>query len=609
MREDDGDHQGDAEEKPRMQIPMFAEKQGGQSHGVKRFEIVSEIDGEDAEAAKEFDIQRESEDRADEGQDEQPAEIAGRRPSEWGGGDQGDRCQREAGAGHLVERDGGVVVPLGEAAVDHRKDRTDHGRRDGQPESGRVAEFKPQHQPDGRNHQPPENHLVRPRALSMPPPFKQGAPNQRGRKPGHRDGGIAHFAGAKKADPVGPDQHAACQQGNSRARRDTQPTAKHRRNHRERDGGEPGAPNHQLERGQMDEDADDGGEAPREHHPVQFELIDQAADDGAGLSAGREIFGCPGGRAALSWGMPMSPLWRKSLVWGWVGVCLGFAGGHGLARLDRAQERAAFDAMRAEFASLKKEALELGDARARVAVLEKEVATTQETLAASLAAPQPPAPVPAEATEAPPDPKKAFSDMVLRIGQAQLKGQLEGRVGVLKERLGLTPEQEAAVKRVMESESAAATEALDRLMSRQGTPSDFGRLSRLQRGLLPDDVEAVLTDAQKPEYAAFREQEQVSSMENRVNMELSSLVAAGGLTPEQKDQAFSTLGGVLMAEDSTDFDAMKDTAEVRTYMDEAVRRRLDALQPILTEPQQQMYQRQVDMGRQVLTQLLPADPQ
>jgi len=267
--------------------------------------------------------------------------------------------------------------------------------------------------------------------------------------------------------------------------------------------------------------------------------------------------------------------------------------------------------MRSQFASLKTEAQALSAAQARVAALEKEVATSQEALAAALAGPAKPAPASSDTspTEATPDPKKAFSDMVLRIGQAQLKGQLEGRVGVLKERLGLTPEQEAAVKRVLESESASATEALDRLMAGQGTPSDIGRLSRLQRGLLPDGVESVLTDAQRPEYAAFREQERVSSVENRVNMELSSLVAAGGLTPDQKDQAFSTLGGVLMAEDGTDFDAMKDAAEVRSYMDEAARRRVEALQPILTEPQQQMYQRQVDMGRQVLTKLLPADPQ
>ena len=308
--------------------------------------------------------------------------------------------------------------------------------------------------------------------------------------------------------------------------------------------------------------------------------------------------------------MEMSPLLRKSLIWGWVGVCLGFAGGLFVSKMERMQQRLAFDDMRQQFQSLKEETKALGAARNRIAALEKELKTTQEALTAAVAVPAEPA-VPSTdgGVEPAPDPKKAFSDMVLKIGQAQLKGQLEGRVGVLKERLGLTPEQEAAVKQVLEAEASEATAALDRMMAGQGTPSDFGRLARLQRGLLPGGVEAALTDAQRPEYEAFREQERVSSVENRANMELSSLAAAGGLTPEQKDQAFATLGEVLVTEDGTNFDAMKDASEVRAYMDEAARRRVEALQPILTEPQQQMYQRQVDMGKEVLTKLLPHEPQ
>ncbi|MFN0128866.1 MAG: hypothetical protein ACKV19_19520 [Verrucomicrobiales bacterium] len=309
--------------------------------------------------------------------------------------------------------------------------------------------------------------------------------------------------------------------------------------------------------------------------------------------------------------MEKAPLFKKWLVWVWVALCLGFAAGHLLSRADQAQQRAVVEKMRREFDALKTETQQLESTQREVASLKRELASARKALAAALAEQ---APTAASTEEAPAegdsvDPKKAFTDMVLRIGHTQLKTQIEGRLGVLKDRLQLTAEQEAAVKKILDDESTEATGALDRLMAGQGTPSDFARFARLQRGQLPAGVDAVLTDAQRPEYAAFQEQERVSSVENRVNMELSGLVSSGGLTPEQKDQVFSTLSGLVMSEDATDFDSMQDVSEVRTYMDEATRRRLEAMQPILSEPQWQMYESHVNMGRQVLSSLMPTNPQ
>jgi len=311
--------------------------------------------------------------------------------------------------------------------------------------------------------------------------------------------------------------------------------------------------------------------------------------------------------------MKKLPLFGKGLVWAWVALCLGFAAGHLLARADRLQERAVLERMRGELETLKAETKAAASAQGQVAALQQELAAARDALAAATARtapePAPEAAAGAAAGAAAAEPKQAFSDMVLKIGHAQLKGQVEGRLGVLKERLQLTPEQEAAVKTILDDEAVAASAALDRLMAGQGTPADFGRLARLQRGQLPVAVESVLSAGQTAEYTAFKEQEKVSSVENRVNLELSGLATAGGLTSEQKDQAFSSLSGVLMAEDATEFETMQDTGEVRAFMDEATQRRMDAMRTILTEPQLQMYQQQVDMGRQVLSNLMPAVPQ
>jgi len=305
--------------------------------------------------------------------------------------------------------------------------------------------------------------------------------------------------------------------------------------------------------------------------------------------------------------MSLLPANRKAWAWTAGALAVGLAGGHLLGRREPAEQRAAMALMQAELEALRAQSRAASGAQERLVALRQELVAAEAALAAALAARTPAEGAAEAASGARPDPKTTFADMVLRIGQAQLTGRIDGRLGVLKERLGLTPAQEAAVKQILDEESAAAGAALDRLMAGEGTPSDFGRLARLQRGELPRGVEGALTDAQKPVYAAFQEQERVSGVENRVNMELSGLVGAGGLTPEQKDQAFTGLSGLLMAEDATDFEAMKDGREVRGYMDEATARRYELMDPILTEPQRQVYRQQVDMGREMLNKLLPAE--
>lgn len=304
--------------------------------------------------------------------------------------------------------------------------------------------------------------------------------------------------------------------------------------------------------------------------------------------------------------MSMPPLTGRGWIWAVVALAAGWAAGTLPGRSERARQQATIDSQQARLEALQATLRVAAGAQERLVALRKELVTTQDALAAALADR-----APSGNTESPPDaqptPRQAFSDMVLRIGQAQLTGRLDGRLGVLKERLGLTTAQEASVKQILDEESAAAGAALERLMAGRGTPSDFGRLARGQRGELPPAVAGVLTEAQKPEYAAFQDQERVSGIENRVAMELSGLMGAGGLTPEQKDQAFAGLSGLLTAEDATDFDAMKDGSDVRAHVDEATARRFEVMEPILTEPQRQIYRRQVEMGRELIAKLLPAD--
>ena len=148
-------------------------------------------------------------------------------------------------------------------------------------------------------------------------------------------------------------------------------------------------------------------------------------------------------------------------------------------------------------------------------------------------------------------------------------------------------------------------QALERFLDGEGQPGDFGKLARLQRGDLPASVEAVLTGDQQPAYAAFQAEEKANRIEMKANAELLGLQAAGGLSPEQKDQAFNQLSQLASSEEEVDFDSLKDADAVLGFMDEAIQKRLTAMKPILSEPQMDVYQRQVEMQRQMMSQFMP----
>jgi hypothetical protein len=207
----------------------------------------------------------------------------------------------------------------------------------------------------------------------------------------------------------------------------------------------------------------------------------------------------------------------------------------------------------------------------------------------------------------PEDPAKrrTFAQMVKQVGMSQVREQVEAKVAAVKERLKLTAAQEARLKALVNADGVEMAKALERFVDGEAAPADFGKLARIQRGDLPAAVESMLTDEQRPRYAQFQAEEKANRIEMKANAELIGLQAAGGLSPEQKDQAFARLSEFAAAEDDVDFESMTDGNAVLGFLDDAIERRVEAMKPILTEPQMEVYRRQVEMQRQLMSQFLP----
>ncbi|MGI8603806.1 MAG: hypothetical protein ACR2OZ_12530 [Verrucomicrobiales bacterium] len=246
-------------------------------------------------------------------------------------------------------------------------------------------------------------------------------------------------------------------------------------------------------------------------------------------------------------------------------------------------------------------------ARAETAALRQELQATQAAAAKpSEPSPAGPEPVPAPASSEKEGESKKFGEMIKAVGQSQTKAQMDAKIARLKERLKLTPEQEANLTNVITERTAEMWKSLERMFEGNGEPADFGKLVRLQLGTLPEEVEGLLTAEQKIEYDHFKQEERGNRIEMRASAELLGLQGAGGLTPDQKDQAFAQLSEFAATEEDVDWNKIQSADEVRTFFDQSIAKRLDGMRSILTEPQMKTYESQMQMQRDVITRLVPS---
>lgn len=189
----------------------------------------------------------------------------------------------------------------------------------------------------------------------------------------------------------------------------------------------------------------------------------------------------------------------------------------------------------------------------------------------------------AAGNELPPEAKEAMENMKRQMEESRTR-KIDERVAVLKNRLKLTPDQEAKVRALFEEPSKSGA---------SGTVSvngmDLGPIVTSSRqGLGKEDEEkiaALLTADQQNEFTAFQDEQKENRLEIAKNGEMSQLQRQLTLTPEQKDRAFDALGDVLAKEAEQGGDRFS-----REGQDAAKQARLDALRPILTPEQMAIYE-------------------
>jgi hypothetical protein len=197
------------------------------------------------------------------------------------------------------------------------------------------------------------------------------------------------------------------------------------------------------------------------------------------------------------------------------------------------------------------------------------------------------------------------------VMKTALANQYETKLLLLKSRLHLTPEQEAAVKAAMDEEEKQAEEMATKMLS--GGKIDPQAMADLKNIKSVDQtLNDILTPDQKTAYQQMQTDQKDSNAEMTATVEMNQVAPLLQLNDSQKDQVYSALAQVQI--DTQDPKWIKNnvtnmSTDPAAILDAQAKAKEDALSKILTPDQLAIYhqqaQSQIDMQKAMMQKFSP----
>jgi hypothetical protein len=187
---------------------------------------------------------------------------------------------------------------------------------------------------------------------------------------------------------------------------------------------------------------------------------------------------------------------------------------------------------------------------------------------------------------------------IMKVGMEQ---QYQQKLLMLKARLHLTPEQEAAVKAAMDEELKGME---DMFAGGKFDPAVMG--TRQGANSVDKALDGILTPDQKAIYKQIQDDEKSSAAETMATMEMNQVAPVLGLSDAQKDQVYSALYQVQS--ETSDPNWIKNntptSSDPLAMMEAQTKAKEDALAKILTPDQMATYQQQAQNQLQMVKSMM-----
>jgi hypothetical protein len=272
------------------------------------------------------------------------------------------------------------------------------------------------------------------------------------------------------------------------------------------------------------------------------------------------------------------------------------------------------DELSATQASLAKVTQESHDAKSETAAMSAQIqqlSATKEDLTKQLDAQKSGAP----ATSIPMPPGMNPSSMA-GIMKSQFEHINETKLQLLKTRLHLTPDQEAAVRAAMDAETKRMEDMTSKMFA--GGKVDPQAMAAELKGTKTTEtteqtLNAILTPDQKTAYQQMKTEQQNSSAETSASIEMNQVAPLLQLNDSQKDQVENALYQVQLNSQDPAWIKQNVTTSATNplaVLDAEAKAKEDALSKVLTPDQlaayQQQAQSQLDMQKSMMQRFMPA---
>jgi hypothetical protein len=185
--------------------------------------------------------------------------------------------------------------------------------------------------------------------------------------------------------------------------------------------------------------------------------------------------------------------------------------------------------------------------------------------------------------------------------------QIMGKLPLLKSKLRLSDQQEAAIREIMTRQVDQAVEASQKMLAGKMTRADMTSLQK-NTGNPEEQIKALLTPEQLPLYQEYKTEESASNARLVANAELIQMQGSLGLSQEQQDQVFKALYEHTLSQFSGNMmQNMPKTGDAAALVQWQLDQKVKALESALTPGQLDKYREIQASQAKMIMGLMPKD--
>jgi RNA polymerase sigma factor (sigma-70 family) len=185
--------------------------------------------------------------------------------------------------------------------------------------------------------------------------------------------------------------------------------------------------------------------------------------------------------------------------------------------------------------------------------------------------------------------------------------QVMGKLPLMKTKLKLSDQQEAAIREIMRKQVDQATEAAQKMLTGKWTKEEMSSLEK-NSGNPEDQIKALLTPEQLELYKDYKTEEFSSNARLYANAELIQMQGSLGLNQEQQDQVFKVLYEHTFNQLSgKTAETMPKNSDFNAIMQWQVDQKVKALESVLNADQLAKYRVAQEKQAKMMSVMMPKD--